>query len=137
MESYRELKQRHQQEFNALPLFFAFDEQQYQEGLKKVNATSDTPIVKLAGGCYVKQSDFATVKELLDQHKEEHIQNMMNSDIYTYDMLRVELAEREYESNRDLNQILNACIPNEAKDNIPNLNNTIDQAVQDYLKTFE
>ncbi|HHD0847314.1 DUF7659 family protein [Staphylococcus capitis] len=137
MESYRELKQRHQQEFNALPIFFAFDEQQYQEGLKKVNATSETPIVKLAGGCYVKQSDFSTIKRLLEQHKEEHSQNMMNSDTYTYNMLRVELVEREYASNRDLKQILNACIPSGAKDNIPNLNNTINRAVQDYLKTFE
>ena len=57
MESYRKLKERHQKEFNELPLFFAFDDEQYKRGLKKVNATKDTKIVQISGACYCKASD--------------------------------------------------------------------------------
>ena len=41
METYKEMKERHQAEVNALPLAFAFSERQYNEKLAEWNITPE------------------------------------------------------------------------------------------------
>ena len=36
MESYREMKERQQKEFNAFPLAFAFNEDQFEQGMNRL-----------------------------------------------------------------------------------------------------
>jgi len=35
MNSYLELKEKHQKEVNEFPMFFAFNDKQFKEGMKK------------------------------------------------------------------------------------------------------
>ncbi|BBD87497.1 hypothetical protein SA58113_p20053 (plasmid) [Staphylococcus argenteus] len=134
METYKQLKERHQKEFNDLPLFFAFNDEQFEKGLAKVNATKDTKIVRLNAGCYIKKSDVEKLNSLLKQHEKEHLYNMTISDDYIYHMMMYELANREFVYSRDLNEVLNECIPDKAIDEVPHLHIIIDKAVKDYIE---
>ncbi|WP_271437609.1 hypothetical protein [Staphylococcus epidermidis] len=134
MESYRKLKERHQKEFNELPLFFAFDDEQYKRGLKKVNATKDTKIVQISGACYCKASDVDCVTDLLKRHQREHLDNMLASREYIYNMISYELANKEYQFSRDLDDVLSDCVPDEAYGIVPNISDIIKEAVKDYEK---
>ena len=50
METYRELKQRQQEEFNAFPCGFAFSEKQLNEEMKRLNVNGLNELVSIGGG---------------------------------------------------------------------------------------
>ncbi len=61
METYKEMKERHQAEVNALPLAFAFSERQYNEKLAEWNITPEEAkagaIVAIGNGGFIRSSD--------------------------------------------------------------------------------
>lgn len=101
MSSYTELKKRHQKEVNAFPMFFAFSDEQFVEGMRKLGrAPSETDKVyrTWAGGFYQK-SDAPARREMLDRHEREH-QNAIAADKirngYIFEMFYYEMANHEY-----------------------------------------
>lgn len=73
MNAYEEMKQRQQQEVNAFPMFFAFDNKALREGLAKLGlGENDTDkICHIGGGGYIKKTDLPELKEMLSRHREE------------------------------------------------------------------
>ena len=47
METYQEMRARQQREVNALPLGFAFNEQQFQEMMQKLGVSSPDELYRL------------------------------------------------------------------------------------------
>ena len=102
MNAYLTLKQKHQDEVNAFPMFFAFNQIQFDEGMKKLGLepTDTDKIYKLGrtGGFY-RKSDSPALQEMLSRHIKEDadaIASDPTGDGYIYQMFNYELANHEY-----------------------------------------
>jgi len=114
MSTYTVLKNRHQQEVNAFPMAFAFNQRQFEEGMAKLGlGPDDTDKVYKIGdtGGFYRRSDAARFRELFDRHEREH-QEATDGDTtgegYIYEMFLYELANHEYTYTGDLTSTLEA-----------------------------
>jgi len=98
MNNYLQLKESHQKEFDNFPIFFAFSDKQFAEGMAKFGlAETDTDkIYKLGdtGGFYLK-TDGQTLAEMLERHKTEMAEGFKN-DEFLFDAIRYELSNYEF-----------------------------------------
>lgn len=108
---YAKLKSKHQQEVNDFPMFFAFTNKQFDEGMKKLglNPEDTDKIYRLdyTGGFY-RRSDAKAFRDMLDRQSEE-MTAAMSDDDFVYQMFLYELANHEYCITYDLEPTLNAC----------------------------
>lgn len=102
MESYRELRERQQREFNELPLGFAFSEKQFDEMMRKwgLDPGKDLDkIYRIPGGGFIQKKDHAHMHEMLDRHEAE-MEAAKASDKdgtgFLYQMFLFELDNHEY-----------------------------------------
>lgn len=108
---YAELKNRHQTEFNAFPLMFAFNDEQFVEGMKKLGLKpTDTDQILYVGACgYMRKSDEAAFDEMNARHRKEEREAMeadATGEGYIRDMFAYELANHEYGYTYELDQTL-------------------------------
>lgn len=112
MNKYTELKSKHQAEVNAFPMFFAFSDKQFEEGMAKFGLTiTDTDkIYKLGstGGFYLR-SDSQKLKDMFERHAKEMDDAIKNDDQFVYEMFLYELANHEYCITYDFEPTLDAC----------------------------
>ncbi len=115
METYKEMKDRHQAEVNALPLAFAFSRDQYREKLAAWNITEEEAkagaIVGIGNGGFIRSSDKDLVIGTLERiHDEEQaaIAADTTGDGYIYEMFLYELNNHEYSYTGDVDETLNA-----------------------------
>ena len=88
---YQEMRNRQQAEVNAFPMFFAFNKQQFAEGMRKLGLSpSDTrQVCSIFGGGYCRKSDVAKLNEMFTRHRKE-LEDAIASDktgqgfIYTF-----------------------------------------------------
>lgn len=74
MESYRELRDRQQKEFDELPLEFAFSDKQFDEMMEKWGLDPEKDldkIYKISGGGFIQKKDHEHFREVLDRHNAE------------------------------------------------------------------
>ncbi len=102
MNEYVALKQKHQDEVNAFPMFFAFNQKQFEEGMKELGLepTDTDKIYKLGrtGGFY-RKSDSDALHDMFARHVKEEadaIAGDPTGDGYIYQMFNYELANHEY-----------------------------------------
>lgn len=109
MNKYTELKSKHQEEIDAFPFEFAFNQSQFEEMMIKWGLTpNDTDkIYSIGGGGYVRKSDAEAMHELFDRHEAER-KAAMQDDEYLYQMFNYELANHEYSYTYDLTDTLEA-----------------------------
>ena len=70
-ETYKQMKERHQEEFNQFPMFVAFNKEQFETGLKKLSLKTKEETYHFAGGVFIRKSDVSKLRELFDkQHNE-------------------------------------------------------------------
>ena len=102
MNAYTKLKKKHQDEVNAFPMFFAFSQQQFDEGMKKLGLepTDTDKIYKLGStGGFYRKSDSEALQEMFSRHVKEEadaIASDPTGDGYIYQMFNYELANHEY-----------------------------------------
>ena len=68
MNAYAEMKKRHQEEVNALPMYWAFSDEQFDQQLKELGLTrNDTgKLCKTFGGGFCLASDAQMIADILD-----------------------------------------------------------------------
>ncbi len=102
METYQQMKQRHQDAVNELPLIFAFNNQQLEEALAKRGMTSSdlerNHLVSYGGGCYCLKSDEAAIDKALTDMSAEQAEAMKDYD-FAYGAFLYELGNHEYHIN--------------------------------------
>ena len=111
MNSYTELKRKHQTEINNFPLGFAFNQSQFDAMMAKWNLTSEDTdkIYSIGGGGYVRKCDSDALHEMLDRHAtERQVAMSENKDDYLYHMFNYELANHEYGYTYDVTDTLDA-----------------------------
>jgi hypothetical protein len=103
------MKERHQQEINEFPMFFAFGNQQFEEGIRKLGLEpSDTDkIYNIGAGGYIRKTDAKRLQEIFDRHERE-LRNAMANEKFAYDAFDYELGNHEYVITYDITDTLNA-----------------------------
>lgn len=75
METYREQKKRHHDEFNTFDgIFFAFSNDQMKEGCERFGVSETNKIVRIGSGGFVLASRLQEFKDLLKRHDTERSQ---------------------------------------------------------------
>jgi hypothetical protein len=99
---YQELRDRQQEEVNAFPMFFAFDQRQFAEGMRRLGLRpSDmNQVYAIAGtGGFYRKSDAPKLHEMFARHRkelEEAIAADKAGDNFIYEMFLTELSNHEY-----------------------------------------
>ncbi|END1833692.1 hypothetical protein ABLM60_004473 [Shigella flexneri] len=65
-----EMKERHREEINNLPMAFAFNNKQLQKGLEKLSASKDE-VVGIGAGGFMKKEDVHLLNDTLLRHEKE------------------------------------------------------------------
>lgn len=123
--NYLALKERQQKEVNDFPMFFAFSDKQFEEGMKKIGLDpSDTDKIYKFGstGGFYKKTDSQALKDMFNRHDEEMnkaIEEDKTGEGFIYEMFNYELANHEY------------CVTYEVDDTLRALGLTIEEVNDD------
>lgn len=113
MNKYTEMKNRHQNEFNAFPCFYAFSNDQFDEGMISLGLDpKDTDkIIRGPAGMYFRKSDkqrFIDMHNGFDADIKAAIAEDKTGDGFIYDMFLYELRNHEFGYTYDLSDTLDA-----------------------------
>lgn len=116
MESYRELRERQQQEVNNFPLGFAFGDKQFEEMMARwgLDAKKDSDLAQVAslfGGAYILKKDVPAYKDMSRRHREElaaAIKADETGEGFIYQMFLQELNDHEFGYTGDTSDALEA-----------------------------
>ena len=106
-------QQRRMNEFVSKYAFFAFDENQFNEGLEKLGITpgAEGALVRIPGGGYVladKAQDFRDLLKSFRQERADAIRDTETGAQFAYDMFRASLNDSEYSYSEDAEDTLNS-----------------------------
>ena len=113
MNTYKVLKEKRQQEVNSFPIAFAFSDQQFDEGMRKLglNPTDTDKVYSIGGGGFIRKTDSNALHEMFERHERE-IQEAIAADItgegFIFDMFNYELDNHEYVITYDVTDTLEA-----------------------------
>ena len=110
MKNYQELKQAHSKDIdNFGGIFFAFNQEQFKEGMEKVRLTiSDTKeIFSLGAGGYIRKDKSKDFEDMLERHTKER-QELKKEEKTLLSALVYELQNHEYCISGDTEPALNA-----------------------------
>lgn len=113
MNEYRKLKERQQKEYNALPKFFAFSEEDFEKGMKELglSPTDTDKIYTTKVGAYFRKEDYPLFLETM-QHFHDELQKAISEDEtgdnFIYQMFYTELVNHEYTFTEDTEDALTA-----------------------------
>ena len=139
MNSYIEMKQRHQAEVNAFPMKFAFTQESLERGMRELGLDPKRDMEKIVA--FIRESDKQAFLDLFSRHDKERKEAVAadkDGTGYLYHMFRYELANHEYAYTRDVSSTLDALgytLEEIAKD--PALSDAFLNAREDYLKEAE
>lgn len=113
MESYRELRERQQKEFNELPLGFAFSMEQFRGMMEEWGGLDpekdQDKLYQIPGGGFIQKKDHKHFHEVADRHAAE-LEAAKKSDTdgtgFLYQMFLYELDNHEYGYTGDLEDTL-------------------------------
>lgn len=102
MNQYLEMKKRHQEEVNALPLGFAFSKKQFNEMMSEwgLDPERDTnKIYRLPAGGFIQKKDSPHMHKVFERHNKElsdAIAADQTGEGFIYQMFLAELENHEY-----------------------------------------
>ena len=141
MNKYAEMKKRHQERVNALPLMFAFSQKQFKEGMERWGLTeNDTDKIYKLGSTsgFYQRKDSTLIFSTFEQNEDEMTEAILadqDGTGFIRDMFLYELANHEYCITYDLEPTLEAL--NLSEDDVLNderLLNGLKLAKAEYLK---
>ena len=107
MNTYLQMKARHQKEVEAFPMAFAFSNEQFKDGMEKLGFdVKDTKkILSIGGGGFIRRSDSDAYGAMFERINAEEDEARKNED-YLFQMFSYELANHEYCYTWDLTDTL-------------------------------
>ena len=141
-ETYSAMKARYRDAIDDLPIFFAFNEQQFKEGMESFGLTmEDKDKISMLGktGGFFKDQDFEVIMDTLQQADEE-VDRRLKEDLtgkgFIKEAFKYELEDHEYIVNHDIQPALDAL--NLTEENLKqnkNLQNGLNLAIKEIRKT--
>ncbi len=98
METYTELKKRHAEDLNNFKgIFFAFSNEQFREGMKKIELMPDDTkkICSLGAGGYILKEKSKSFSDMFKRHREE-MKQKQEDEFFLFSALVYELQNHEY-----------------------------------------
>jgi len=146
MESYKQLKERQQQEVNNFPLSFAFGDKQFVEMMAGwgLDAKKDSDLAQVAplfGGAYILKKAVPAYKDMNRRHQEElaaAIKADETGEGFIYQMFLQELKNYEFGYTGDTSDTLESLgytAEEVAKD--PRLKRGIEKAINEIHRSEE
>lgn len=114
METYKQMKERHQDETNKFPIMFAITEEDFKEGLKKLglNENDKDKVISIGFLGFIRKEDKKAYEDLHNNHYkelQEAIKNDKTGEGFIQSMFDEELANHEYGYTGCLDETLMAC----------------------------
>ena len=115
--TYREITEKHQEEFNKLPIFFAFGKEQFERalaerGIKVEEARQHIYRFGDTGGFYLKK-DAPQIHAFLAQDFARELREMMEADLsLAKEAFEYEMANHEYPINWEGDYDVCSCFGN-------------------------
>ena len=111
MNTYAELRERQQEEFNKFPLGFAFSSTQFEEMMKKwgLSPEDTDKICRIPAGGFIRKKDIQAFNEMNRRHRQEEkeaIEADKTGDGYIFQMFYYELKNHEYGYTGDAEETL-------------------------------
>lgn len=109
---YQELSEKHQKEFNKLPLGFAYSDKQFKEVMSKwgLDPKKDLDkLVRIPGGGFIQKKDLQLLKDVTRKNNQEMqaaIDNDPDGTNFIYEMFYYELCNHEFDYTRELDDTL-------------------------------
>lgn len=77
-ETYVQMKERHQKEMNEFPMMWAFNNDQFAQGMKKLGLqeTDTDKIYRIAPGGFIRKTDADKLDEMFTRHTKERKEAM-------------------------------------------------------------
>ena len=119
LETYTEMKNRHQAEINAFPIGFAFSNEQFEKEMERLGVSSSKELLSIGYGGFIRKSDKQAYLDLMNKiHDEE--KEFKKQDKNLLDMFVYEMKNHEYQFSYDNEEVLSACgiSPDEINDRI-------------------
>ena len=109
MNPYLSMRERHRNDYNNFPWFFAFNDKQFYEGLGKLGLGRDEveKVTSIGHGGYCRKSDVERLYDMGNKHKLE-IAEAMKGEYFAEQALTCELANHEYNYTGDATDALMA-----------------------------
>lgn len=106
MNEYKKLKNKHQEEYNVLPKFFAFSEEDFEKGMLELGLqpTDTDKIYQAKMGMFYLKGDELLFKETIQRFHDElqkAISEDETGDNFIYQMFYTELINHEYAFTED------------------------------------
>lgn len=104
MNQYTELKKRHEKLINDFPVFYAFDNTQLEEGLKKLKTTKEN-IIGIGYGGFIRKDDkeaYSGMWAIMDKELEQSLKD----EHFLFEAFRYELANHEFIITHDYEDTL-------------------------------
>ena len=144
METYQELKARHEKELNSLPLGFAFSGEQFEEMKLKLGVKENNELYRIGNtGGFYRKVDSALIHGTFKRHEEERqkaifTESGINAD-YVQSMFYYEMCNHEFAINGDGQfEVLGACgMTEEQLNSNPELKQAWDAAKKQYYAAAE
>lgn len=134
-ETYKQMKERHQEEFNQFPMFAAFNKEQFETGLKKLDLKTKEEAYHFAGGVFIRKSDVSKLRELFDKQLNEFYLAMETSDKFAINAFEYELGNHEYVITQDLTDTIHALrYSTEHIESDKRLSKLLVKAINKYMK---
>lgn len=95
---YLEMKNKHQDRINALPLQFAFNKQQFEEGMRNLGLSPDETdkVCSIPAGGFILKKDRELVLTAFKETNEEMSDALANDDDFCIEALIYEMGNHEY-----------------------------------------
>lgn len=111
--TYKQLKEKHSKEVHNFPMAFAFDQYQFEAGMKKLglHPSQTDQIINIGGGGFIRTKDSIAWNQMLHKHDlemKQAIQQDRTGDGFIYQMFIAELANHEYTYSGDITDALRA-----------------------------
>lgn len=110
---YQIIKEKHQKEFDEFPVAFAFSDEQFKEGMKKLglNENDIDKVYSIGNGGFIKKTDAKAFNEMFkrfDEEMQKAIENDKDGTGFIKDMFYYELGNHEYICTYELDETLDA-----------------------------
>lgn len=93
--TYHELMDCQQKELEAFPAFYAFSNEQFEEGKKRLGVVEDTELYRGYAGMFYRKKDAETLRAMMRRFDKEK-REAFKDDKFFYDAVYSELANHEY-----------------------------------------
>jgi hypothetical protein len=105
--TYQEYRETQSKQISDFPIFWAFNNDQFKQGIEKVGATPDNKVVGIGAGGYILKKDLPAFIEW-SKNKKKTLKTLLNQKKFFYSAVSYELANYEFCITYDYTDTLDA-----------------------------